>query len=458
MSRGSSLPGLLLGLALGSGAVMLALERYPSLVLGLQSMQQSLSLRQQARLLLFELARDLRMHGQAGCSVLTLDPAVRGTTLQIEYMATDWGVSQLQLSADAQHLTALTLTTPEGAPALLFPLVLSSCHHSERLAPGHGYEIQSQQAGVVRLTFPSKPLVGGEHGHHLASLQVGPLRQRRYRLRREAGGQGVLLRSDDGQTEQQLLSQVRSFSVQEMGAVLRINLLFGRESSIWQLTVAHRQRGSALAVVMVLILAGMLLLASSHRLLLDERRLLQQQEQWWQTLQYAEYTLRSVERYDLSAATRPQSAARFTPDCLGPARPDGRGGVRRARTGLCALPDPDRQVLPQVLRDQRLAPCSSAGCREWTLPHQKLRSRGAPSGTWSVPNVGHNACPENLLTGPFNAHPCAIVELLDAHYANGPLYRVTVRAWGWSARSRVTLQSYFVASTPGQRLQWLELP
>lgn len=458
MIGGGSLPGVLLGLALGSSAILLALERHQVISFGLSAIRQPLLLQQQARLVLFMLARDLRMHRQGGCSSLLLPSAAQGAEAQIAFMAPGWEIRQIRLDAE-QKISALLLMPAMDVAPSGNEIVLSSCHHSERLAVPELPINPSQISGLLWWT-PQ----GSLPGHHLPSLQAGPLVVRRYWLGRDAEGKSALLLSQNGQEDRVLLSPVQHFMVQDLGTdSIQIELLFGRENQPWRLQLAPPPRGFAQLMVMVLLLSAMSLLAMTQRLLLEEQRLQQQYEQWWKTLHYAEYSLLEAERMVQRGLGSQPAAVLFTPDCQHPA-----ARVAWQKTGLCA-PSADRQMRSAAaVRDLRLTPCHDASCIQLVLPHQKAHRsslRGvAPraldriSGIWFAPNTRTNHCPVNPEDGPFNPHPCFIVELLDPAYARGALYRITVRAWGWTTRSRVTLQSYYFAGPVPRRLSWIELP
>jgi type IV pilus assembly protein PilX len=468
MNSGGSLPGLLFGLALGASVILMALERYQSLVSGLMVVREPLALRQQARLALFELGRDLRMHGQAGCASLPVPSPAQGSIARIEYMEPDWSIHKSVTDAGKQHLLALWLLPPADFRTSSGLMVLSSCHHAEPLA-GSMLAPAAGPAGLMYLPFPDQPLLGGDQGHHFASLAVGPVMVREYRVGTDAGGKGVLLRRSNSQAEQQMLTRVHAFSVIELTpGLIQVELSFGSEPVPWKMLVARRQRGLAQVMVMALMLAGMLLLATTQRLLLDERQLQQQHEQWWQTLQYAEAGLRNAERVVLRVPGRRVSSAAFVDACLEP-RPSG----LKHKTGRCLSSGASGFRDAAYLRELRLQPCRNTWCTELPLAQHpgagewpasgatkkpvRVRGKGGRRPALKPANAP-NYCPADPLAGPFNPRPCYIVELLDRQYQDGALYRITVRAWGWSTRTRVTLQSYYAVGAAGRRLGWLELP
>jgi type IV pilus assembly protein PilX len=466
MSSGGGVLGLLFGLTLGASVILMALGRYQSLAAGLNAMRTPLVLRQQARLALLELGRDLRMHAQAGCSFLTLASPAQGGEARIAYMQMDWSIARMALDAEKRHLQALWLYPPEAWMPLAGEMVVSSCNHAELLAAGSGFVLEQQDL-LLHLTMATPLLLGGESGHHLPSLTLGPLLVRHYRQGKDARGKGILLRRQNGGREQLLLTDVHAFSVRELSPdLIQVELLFGSEVFPWKMQVARRQRGMTQLVVMALMLAGMLLLATTQRLLLDERRLQQQHVQWWQTLQIAENALRNAE---LAVAILPGKKPlphHFVETCL-----QSRPLVALRKTGRCRVPAVGENVQPARLRDIRLQPCSNAWCLPLPLypsltwpglsppartPHAQRRP--AKGGGKFKSLAAPNHCPLDPLAGPFNPRPCHIVELLDAQYRGGALYRITVRAWGWSTRTRVTLQSYYAVGDKGQRLSWQELP
>jgi len=437
MSRGFSLLGLLVALALGSSVMIMALERYQSLGFNLSAMRQRLALQQQARLVLFELAQDLRLNGQAGCAGLNRAALSTGTEVNIEYAAGGWNIDEVVQDGLWPRLNGLRVTAPSMMVQPPEIMVLSSCHHTDLLVLGSSYTQSLQQGRVRTLSFAGGIQIGGENGHHLPSLEIGPLVRRRYYLERNTDGKQVLLRQQ-GRNQLRLLEQVHAFSVRDTGrGGMHIELRFGDESQAWGLSVAaRRQHGSALLLVLGLILMGMQLLSVTQRQLLDERRLLQHQEHWWQALQYAEHTLRYAE-----------------------------GVVARGAVRGVSAPVAARQLSSTWLRTA-LSPCHDVACTQVMLPHQRPPFRSPQRGSGSIVRQTSplfspfsNFCAQEQLSGRINSRPCYIVELLDASYQGGHLYRITVRAWGWTTRSEVTLQSYFLQHrTQSRRLSWKELP
>lgn len=429
ISRGFSLVSLMLALALGSGAVLLGLQYYQSLRFGLETLRRRIEWQQQARFALFELARDLRMNGQAGCARLKSVPEPQSNELRIEYAPSVWrlmAVNPPEEKGGAIESLRVIVGEREAAPGAL--LVLSSCARSEPLQQGVDFQWHSENKEWLLMFEPGKqPL-----GHHRASLELAPLVRRHYYVRRESMGAGELMRSENGGPPLRLLTQVHDFSLRHAASgLVTVELRLGPGRELWSLRVASRQNGSALMMVLALMLGALMLLAANQRAVLDEGRMAQHQQDWWQTLQIAEAVLSLAEQRVANLDTQPGHRDGFSESC------QSSGVSKPWLTGLCSR---------GFAHLDWLSPCEDAHCIELPLPNSQQKNycpvveKGRVSMPTRVPN------------------PCFLVELLDPRYHGVGLYRVSVRAWGWAGRAEVTLQSYVSASTPPKRLAWKELP
>lgn len=425
MSRGFSLPGLMLALLLGCQCVLMALGRFESQYAGFMALRRAVADQLALRMALFQLARDLRQDGQAGCHALPVGTVPEDTTLSVSWAEHHWQI--LTVTQDEQgRLTGLTFRRYGAGESDRAALVLSSCARVDVLQAGQDFTL------LERETASELCLLDGVDGHHLPSLELGPLVARRYRL-----AHGQLMRDDTA------LVPLTALSVSSpSGRLWRLKLTpQGKGARVWELHIARRQAGTAMIVVMVLILAASLLLASAQRLLLDEGRQVWHERQWTQALFRAESALRHAERQVRALALRPGHAAWFQPSCEAPDAPHDwqRGLCLPARLGVAG----DLPAWRRGEGDSVLSPCSRRACRQVPLPPDPLRAK-----------KGLGSCGADPRNGPFDPDPCYIVELLDAHYQGAGLYRITVRAWGHTARSSVTLQSYFHAQGTGRRLSW----
>jgi type IV pilus assembly protein PilX len=426
MSAGLSLMGLMLALALGSSVTLLAMERYQSLGADLARVGLRAQQYNAARLLLFELARDWRQHGWAGCHALPQTVSALSGELRVEYGQSGWQILQTRLDPQGR-LLSLWLDFGSMGPGETARLVLSSCQRVDVLARDQGLLLQ-EDAQRWRMDFApgAGAQIGGANGHHLETLELAPLLARRYRLQRDAQGVGVLLRWQEGQGALRMIERVRDFSwAQGDDGTLQLQLQLEQDTVPWRLSVASRQRGMALLLVMTLLLCCSVLLAALQGLQLDETRQLRHQQDWWQAMQFAEYALAAAEQGlgELGRATG--SAAWFSADCQSLAAPAA------WRAGLCARAGPDG-VSPPPWRRAATWRAGAERCMQIAYPHYGRK-------------------------GPAARPPCAIIELLDPAYPGGGLYRVTVRAWGRDAKTMVHLQSYFQSGATAHRLAWREL-
>jgi Tfp pilus assembly protein PilX len=337
MSAGLSLPGVLVAMALSSGVALLSIQRYESLAVGVRQIRAQAEHLAALRMAFFELARDLRRDGQAGCQRL---PPVTGQAINevlTEYVEPGWTISDTERDADGR-LVRLWIDVHEPMQTQPLQIVVSSCTRLDRLTAG--IDLIWSELGPTRreihLLPDTKPLAPGEKTHHLPSLEVGPLIARRYWFSPGAEGRGALLRSQNDAPPVTLLEDVVQFSVAEDGAVRSIKLKSGHDPNPWGLSVAPRQHGMALFMVMALLLAASELMVATQRLLLDEVRLTQHLESHVQALQLAEFVLACAEAEAAGVATG--SVAPFPQNC--PRRPPRASAGTEARYDLQQI-DPD---------------------------------------------------------------------------------------------------------------------
>ncbi|WP_215778788.1 MULTISPECIES: pilus assembly protein [unclassified Paludibacterium] len=444
MMRGFSLPALLLAMLLGSSCIMLALTRYQSVRQAVRQLQQPVAEHQAMRILLAELAQDLQQHGQAGCWQMA-PPGQTGDELSLAWGGPAWPIWHLEVDHESGQLQHLMLNEQHVPAGGLPTLLLASCTRLDRLQEGRDFSVQTRGLLVRLALLPGRRVpLSGSGGHHVPSLMLMPLVERRYRLR-----DGMLWRD-----EQQPLLPLRGFSFRQDQNMWQLKLLPADASQpVWPLVVASRQRGMAMLLVMVLMLAGLLLLGSVQRLLLDEGRQINQQRHWLQSLYLAEYGLQVAEQQVHGLARLPGYQGWFREGC------QFATSALEWRKGLCLPAQPGTTLQPAWQRRHPslthprllgqgqpfLAPCNRQACRSVSLPVWFAGTRQETS-----------YCPADPRIGPIRPSPCYLVELLDAEFRGG-LFRITVRAWGHNSRSSTTLQSYYVAQGAGERLSWRRL-
>jgi Tfp pilus assembly protein PilX len=429
--RGQSLPGLLLALSLGAAAVILAIDRYQSVRTANDALLRREAAETAARNALFALARDLRMHGSAGCHVdLSGDP--------VRYGAPGWSVRTVSTDGAGQ-LVAVHLFAPEREVPLPARIVLASCRRRDILIVGEALRIERHDS-TLRLALAADHAlpVGGADGHHLPSLEVGPWVERHY-VAGTGTAAGHLLREDPVSQGSHALAPAAGFSLDDDDEGWTIELRLPDEPVPWRLFVAKRQRGWALPTVLVLVSAAMLALSVNLRVQLDKSRMVGHLESWWPVLQQAETALGEAETDVAALARLPGHAQWFTPQCRAPQAAPG------WQQGLCARAGPGGESQPVWARgapSDVLASCGAAACIRVGM----ARGRPAP------------ACPAeagHLLPA---VGACYVVELLDEAFREQTgLYRITVRAWDRRRRGSVTLQSYVAVGATVERLAWREI-
>lgn len=438
MTDGFSLPAMLLGLALAASVLMLAFDYDQRLRLALHRVSQRLTAEQQLQQLIQELRRDLGRTGNAGCQPLPATNILSGKDLVIQYADMRWQIIALHQDASGA-MAALQIQSP-GAEPLVGSLLLGSCNRLDRLEEGQDFSV-SGQPPLQELHFHPgmHPPVGGKTGHHLPSLQAGPLITRRYRwhagwLSRQSGeGTMLPLLPLDGFTVEQ---------PDQTSIALGFQLPGQRE---WQrVRIGLRQQGMALAMVLVLVFCASLLLSALQRQVLDAGRLTQLYADNQRTFYLADHALAKAESAVELLAAQPDHASWFTPDCqswLAPA-PWSRG--------LCSRATPGDGLQPAWLRANGsldfLSACVAARhCVALPLPG------------WFSGRAGRQPWSPNCQTvNAGQVEPCYIVEWLDADFRGQALFRITVAAWGREGSS-TRLQSLYAAGGMG-RLAWLQLP
>ncbi|POA97422.1 hypothetical protein C2134_16450 [Chromobacterium sinusclupearum] len=206
------------------------------------------------------------------------------------------------------------------------------------------------------------------------------------------------------------------------------------------------QRGGTLLMVMGLLSLLAMLVLSSSQLILSARLLAANAQERRRAEGLARQALRGAEQWVWQWDLKNDMASRasdpgklyghesvFSPTCHG-----------TQGKGLCEpTTPPEKQSLNGV---PLLHPCGNS--REYELE----------------PSVKQWQCPQGVRAGSLSwANPRYVVELIDPRFGsgqNGParLYRITVRAWGHSRFSAVTLQSWYRVDNGGEgrRLGWEE--
>ncbi len=210
---------------------------------------------------------------------------------------------------------------------------------------------------------------------------------------------------------------------------------------------ASRQRGGALLLVLSLLAALSMLALSSSQLTISAQRLADNVQDRRRAQLLARQALLGAEdwvwrldrRLDMAAlAARPAElygeGRLFPPNCHGP---QGKG--------LCEPKEPPERRANGAV--PLLHPCGNS--RAFPLEPEPAQSR----------------CPQQVRSGGLSwANPRYVVELIDPGFlardgSPGRLYRITVRAWGRTPYSSVTLQSWYRVGdgeAAGRRLNWEE--
>jgi hypothetical protein len=183
--RGFSLLELMLSMTLG---LLLCALLLPVLQASLHSQRFALiqlDAQQEARFVLQQLGRDIHMAGSFGCAGPAQWPAGQepamplpdNNSLALRYA--DAGVAVMPVAAEeGRPALRLLQTPPPWLPGQI--LLLSSCHHIDRLVLGEQawLEIAGETAWLRLL--PTHPVWQSLQRHHLLSLELQPLRQLRY--------------------------------------------------------------------------------------------------------------------------------------------------------------------------------------------------------------------------------------------------------------------------------------
>lgn len=239
MPRGFSLLELLLSMALG---LLLCALFLPVLQATLHSQRFALGqldAQQEARFVLQQLGWDLRMAGSFGCAgpaqwSAAYGPAlpqVGATTLGLVYA--DAGVAvRVETDPTGQPGLRLLQTPPPWAAGQV--LLLSSCHHVDRLILGEQAWLQAQEDTVwLRLAHDS-PAWQNLNRHHLLSLELQPLRQHRYHW----DAQGALWLQQDGGMAQLLAIGMAGLQLQAMPLT---SCLAGQRAWWWTVRLAMQE-------------------------------------------------------------------------------------------------------------------------------------------------------------------------------------------------------------------------
>jgi type II secretory pathway pseudopilin PulG len=183
--RGFSLLELMLSMTLGLLTCALLL---PVLQASLHSQRFALTrldAQQDARFVLQQLGRDVRMAGSFGCAGPAQWPAgqwpamPRAGTESLALVYADAGVTVLPDSTETERRgLRLLQTPPPWLPGQV--LLLSSCQHIDRLVLGEQAWLEAEGDTVWLRLPPHHPIWQNLQRHHLLSLELQPLRQLRY--------------------------------------------------------------------------------------------------------------------------------------------------------------------------------------------------------------------------------------------------------------------------------------
>ncbi|BBF87184.1 hypothetical protein DLM_3598 [Aquitalea magnusonii] len=229
--RGFSLLELLLSMTLG---LLICALLLPVLQESLHSQRFALlrlDAQQEARFVLQQLGRDVRMAGSFACAGPAQWPAGQepamplpeNGSLTLRYA--DAGVAVLPVGAE-QGRPALRLlqAPPPWEPGQM--LLLSSCHHIDRLVLGEQAWLETEGETVWLRLQPHHPVWQSLKRHHLLSLELQPLRQLRYYWQ----APGSLWWQLDDQAAQRLSDGIASLTVQARPAT---DCAFGQQRWWW---------------------------------------------------------------------------------------------------------------------------------------------------------------------------------------------------------------------------------
>lgn len=217
--RGFSLVELMLSMLLG---LLLCGLLWQSLQAALQSRSFAsarLASQQEARFVLQQLARDLRMAGSFACagpaqwpgSGTLLMPQAGEGVLSLSYG--DGGIALLaEPVAGSSQISRLRLLQPAPAwpPGQL--LLLASCRRIDLLTLDADVFLQQQDGSSWLQLAPGSPLLANMAEHHLPSLELLTLQQRHYRLG-QGSTAGELWLEQNGQPALWLASGIASLQL-----------------------------------------------------------------------------------------------------------------------------------------------------------------------------------------------------------------------------------------------------
>ncbi|NWK78089.1 PilW family protein [Aquitalea sp. LB_tupeE] len=219
--RGFSLLELLLSMTLG---LLLCTLLLPVLQASLHSQRfalMRLDVQQEARFVLQQLGRDIRMAGSFGCAGPAQWPAGQepamplpeNGSLALRYA--DAGVAVLPDSAETERRgLRLLQAPPPWLPGQV--LLLSSCQHIDRLVLGEQAWLEAEGDTVWLRLPPHHPIWQNLKHHHLLSLELQPLRQLRY----DWQSSGSLWWQLDNDPPQRLSDDLASLTVQARPATV----------------------------------------------------------------------------------------------------------------------------------------------------------------------------------------------------------------------------------------------
>ena len=212
----------------------------------------------------------------------------------------------------------------------------------------------------------------------------------------------------------------------------------------------RHQRGHTLTVALMLLMLVSMAVVGSARLMLDEQRIGANQTDRHLAFELAELALRQGEAEaeqldaELDVAGRSEDAlwgrnGLFTAGCANAGNPE------RWRQGLCAPPGRGgQQTMPWL--GVRTYVASEGAVRGGTV--SLLHPCGqAREFAYETPRA-QNRCAAVVSGSRVWANPRYLIELVDPAHSDargsGRLYRITARAWGKSANTVVTLQSFYL--------------
>jgi hypothetical protein len=219
--RGFSLLELLLSMTLG---LLLCALLLPVLQASLHSQRFALiqlDAQQEARFVLQQLGRDIRMAGSFGCAGPAQWPAGQepamplpeNGSLALRYA--DAGVAVMPVVAEAgRPALRLLQAPPPWEPGQI--LLLSSCHHIDRLVLGEQAWLETEGETVWLRLPPHHPVWQNLKFHHLLSLELQPLRQLRYYWQ----SPGSLWWQQDNDPPQRLSDDLASLTLQARPATV----------------------------------------------------------------------------------------------------------------------------------------------------------------------------------------------------------------------------------------------